>query len=155
MKLGQGFWSKGMVSEVRAHYTLKKFLFQTSTLSYIMGDIYSIDAQTWRLEGLFAKFRLSTRNFTTNNSGMVLRIYFNSYWIFRIMNIFRLLTSSFYLQSVAENTTFVVHHNNHIPYMPSELRHTNYNSKPHPINPQVDDTISSKFNVLIPKILFL
>merc|ERR1719273_2836923 len=26
------------------------------------------------------------------------------------------------------DTTYVVHHNKHVPYMPAELRHTNYNS---------------------------
>lgn len=35
------------------------------------------------------------------------------------------------------DTTYVVHHNKHIPYMPAELKHTNYNSKPQLVHPQV------------------
>ena len=40
----------------------------------------------------------------------------------------------------AENghETYIVHHNTHIPHMPSELRHTNYGAaKPHLVHPQV------------------
>ncbi len=42
------------------------------------------------------------------------------------------------LATAGNNTTFVVHHNTHIPYMPSELRHTNYGSKTQLIHPQVN-----------------
>ena len=37
------------------------------------------------------------------------------------------------------DNTYIVHHNTHIPHMPSELRHTNYGpgAKPHLIHPQV------------------
>ena len=40
---------------------------------------------------------------------------------------------------VAENghETYIVHHNNHIPHMPQELRHTNYGAGNKLINPQV------------------
>ena len=39
----------------------------------------------------------------------------------------------------AENghETYIVHHNNHIPHMPQELRHTNYGAGNKLINPQV------------------
>ena len=37
----------------------------------------------------------------------------------------------------SSNNTFVVHHNTHIPYMPSELRHTNYGNKTQLMHPQV------------------
>ena len=33
--------------------------------------------------------------------------------------------------------TYIVHHNNHIPHMPQELRHTNYGAGHKLINPQV------------------
>ena len=33
--------------------------------------------------------------------------------------------------------TYIVHHNNHIPHMPQELRHTNYGAGNKLINPQV------------------
>jgi len=35
------------------------------------------------------------------------------------------------------DTTYVVHHNTHIPHMPTELRHTNYGAKPQLVHPQV------------------
>ena len=36
------------------------------------------------------------------------------------------------------DNTYIVHHNTHIPHMPSELRHTNYGAaKPHLVHPQV------------------
>ena len=36
------------------------------------------------------------------------------------------------------DNTYIVHHNSHIPHMPSELRHTNYgNNKTHIMHPQV------------------
>ena len=36
-----------------------------------------------------------------------------------------------------QDNTYIVHHNTHIPHMPSELRHTNYGSKPPLVHPQV------------------
>ena len=41
-------------------------------------------------------------------------------------------------QCLPPDNTYIVHHNTHIPHMPSELRHTNYgNNKPHLVHPQV------------------
>ena len=37
------------------------------------------------------------------------------------------------------DNTYVVHHNTHIPHMPSELRHTNYGTKAHLVHPQVGE----------------
>jgi len=45
-----------------------------------------------------------------------------------------------YAYGQAENggdNTYIVHHNTHIPHMPSELRHTNYGTKSQLVHPQV------------------
>ena len=50
--------------------------------------------------------------------------------------------------SNGHDNTYIVHHNTHIPHMPSELRHTNYGNGQHPhlVHPQVMQHRDSSLN---------